>query len=39
MQRSKMKKVTLLMAAALILLSSNLIAQNTNQRTAKQIVD
>jgi outer membrane protein TolC len=39
MQRSKMKKVTLLMAAALILLSSNLIAQNTNQLTAKQTVD
>lgn len=39
MQRSKMKKVTLLMAAALILLSSYLIAQNTNQLTAKQTVD
>ena len=39
MQRSKMKKVTLQMAAALILLSSNLIAQNTNQLTAKQTVD
>lgn len=39
MQRSKMKKVTLLMAAALILLSSNLMAQNTNQLTAQQTVD
>ncbi len=39
MQRSNMKKVNLLMAAALILLSSNLMAQNTNQLTAKQTVD
>ena len=39
MQRSKMKKVTLLLASALILFSSNLMAQNTNQLTAQQTVD
>ena len=39
MQRSKMKKITMMVAAALILLSSNLMAQNTNQLTAKQTVD
>ncbi len=38
MQRSKMKKVTLLLASALILFSSNLMAQNTNQLTAQQTV-
>lgn len=38
MQRKKMKKV-IVVAAALILLGSNLMAQNINQLTAKQTVE
>ncbi len=39
MQRSKMKKVTIRMAAALIFLSSNVMAQNLNQLTVNQTVE